>query len=338
MDASQRTVTALAAAVLLLAGCGGTNAGAPGTVGRCEIVSNGTPAPKSSPGPASGPEVATGYRREMSAVHTAHFAVATANPLATQAACRVLRDGGSAADALVTAQAVLGLVEPQASGVGGGGFLLYYDARSRTVTAYDGREVAPAAATENYLRWIDDANRAAPQPDARASGRSIGVPGIVRMLGGGPQRVWPEPVARLVQPRGQIGRPRFRHQSPAGQCDRRTPRPNCRRDPEAGAYFLDPDGSPKTAGTHLTSSAYAKTLGAIASDGAQAFYTGDIARDIVAAATDTTGGRTPSLMTLGRPSWLHRQDPRAAVHRLPWPARSAACRRRRQAASRWRRP
>ena len=115
-------------------------------------------------------------------MRTAHYAVVTANPLATQAACGVLREGGTAADALVTAQAVLGLVEPQASGIGGGGFLLYYDAAAGSVQAYDGREVAPAAATENYLRWISDADRTEPKPDARASGRSIGVPGILRLL------------------------------------------------------------------------------------------------------------------------------------------------------------
>ena len=82
----------------------------------------------------------------------------------------MLRDGGTAADALVTAQAVLGLVEPQSSGIGGGGFLLYYDAAAGSVQAYDGREVAPAAATENYLRWISDTDRTEPKPDARASG------------------------------------------------------------------------------------------------------------------------------------------------------------------------
>ena len=69
---------------------------------------------------------------------TAHYAVATANPLATQKACEVLKGGGTAADALVTAQAVLGLVEPQSSGIGGGGFLLYYDAAANSVQAYDG--------------------------------------------------------------------------------------------------------------------------------------------------------------------------------------------------------
>ncbi|PRC59237.1 gamma-glutamyltransferase, partial [Mycobacterium sp. ITM-2017-0098] len=85
------------------------------------------------------------------------------------------RDGGTAADALVTAQAVLGLVEPQSSGLGGGGFLLYYDAAAGTVQAFDGRETAPAAATENYLRWVSDTDRTEPTPDARSSGRSIGV-------------------------------------------------------------------------------------------------------------------------------------------------------------------
>ena len=96
---------------------------------------------------STNPEVATGYRKDMTAVRTAHYAVATANPLATQEACEVLNDGGTAADALVTAQAVLGLVEPQSSGIGGGGFLLYYDAAAGSVQAYDGRETAPAAAT-----------------------------------------------------------------------------------------------------------------------------------------------------------------------------------------------
>ena len=138
---SLRKVTApLAGVVLVLAGCAAGESAPPAPAGPCAIVANGTPAPKTSaPRPAAGsvttsrnistnPEVATGYRKDMTAVHTAHYAVVTANPLATQAACEVLNDGGTAADALVTAQAVLGLVEPQSSGIGGGGFLLYYDA------------------------------------------------------------------------------------------------------------------------------------------------------------------------------------------------------------------
>ena len=190
----RKAAAPLAGVVLVLAGCAAEQNAPPTTVaGPCSVVPNGTPAPKTTAAPASGsattsrnistnPEVATGYRKDMTAVRTAHYAVVTANPLATQEACLVLNKGGTAADALVTAQAVLGLVEPQSSGIGGGGFLLYYDAAAGSVQAYDGREVAPKSATENYLRWISDADRTAPKPDTRASGRSIGVPGILRLL------------------------------------------------------------------------------------------------------------------------------------------------------------
>ena len=216
----------------MLAGCGAEENAPPAAAGPCAIVANGTPAPKTSeaaPADApstsrnisTNPEVATGYRKDMTVVHTARYAVATANSLATQAACEVLRDGGTAADALVTAQAVLGLVEPQSSGIGGGGFLLYYDAKANSVQAYDGREVAPAAATENYLRWISDTDRTEPKPDARASGRSIGVPGILRMLSGRAPAARQDRVARPVHPRRHAGRRRLRHQPTAGRRHRR---------------------------------------------------------------------------------------------------------------------
>ena len=166
-----RILAPLAAVILVLAGCAAEPTTPPATeAGPCSVIPNGTQ------------DAATGYRKDMTAVKTAHYAVVTANPLATQEACLVLNKGGTAADALVTAQAVLGLVEPQSSGIGGGGFLLYYDAAAGSVQAYDGRETAPQAASENYLRWISDSDRTAPRPDARASGRSIGVPGILRLL------------------------------------------------------------------------------------------------------------------------------------------------------------
>jgi gamma-glutamyltranspeptidase/glutathione hydrolase len=302
-----RVTAMLASVVLVVAGCGADERAPTTAAGPCEIVANGTPAPKTSAAPTTGsvttsrnlgtnPEVATGYRKDMTAVQTAHYAVATANPLATQAACEVLRGGGTAADALVTAQAVLGLVEPQASGIGGGGFLLYYDAAAGSVQAYDGREVAPAAATENYLRWISDIDRTAPKPDARASGRSIGVPGIVRLLSDvhdeHGKTTWRDlfnPAVRMADDGFDI--------SPRMAVAIADAAPHLRVDQQAAAYFLNPDGSPKTAGTRLTNPAYSKTLGAIASDGAPAFYTGDIARAIIESATDTAGGRTPSLMT-----------------------------------------
>ena len=269
-------------------------------------MANGTSGPTTPSAPAvsapssrniaTNPEIATGYRNDMTVVQTTHYAVATANPLATQAACRILRDGGTAADAMVVAQAVLGLVEPQSSGLGGGGFALYYDAHTGSVQAYDGREVAPAAAGENYLRWISDVDHAAPKPDARASGRSIGVPGILRMLelvhndhGHTPWRDLFNSAMALADAGFDIS-PRLA----AAISDSAA---QLRVDPQARGYFLNPDGGPRAAGTRLTNPAYSKTLFAIASSGINAFYTGDIAHDIVAEASDTSDSRTPSLMT-----------------------------------------
>ncbi|AZG45309.1 gamma-glutamyltransferase family protein [Gordonia insulae] len=245
---------------------------------------------------ATRPEVATGYRTGMRPVHTASFAAATANPLATRAACEVLRDGGTAADALVAAQMVLGLVEPQSSGIGGGAFALYYDAASHTVRAFDGRETAPSAATEDYLRFISAADRRAPIPDARASGRSIGVPGALRMLEMVQQEYGNQPWRSLFDPAIELSDNGF-DISPrlaAAIADAAGP---LSVDDDARGYFLNPDRSPKGAGTRLTNPAYAKTLGAIATDGAQAFYTGPLADAIVATAGASTGGMTPSLMT-----------------------------------------
>jgi gamma-glutamyltranspeptidase/glutathione hydrolase len=279
----------------VLAGCGGQENAPPAAAGPCEVVENGNPSPKTSEAAGANPEVATGYRSDMTAVHTAQYAVATANPLATQAACEVLRDGGTAADALVTAQAVLGLVEPQSSGIGGGGFLLYYDAKANGVQAYDGREVAPAAATENYLRWISDTDRTEPKPDARASGRSIGVPGILRMLSDVHQQQGKTAWRDLFAPAVTMADDGF-DISPRLASAIADAAPQLKLDREAAAYFLEPGGSPKAAETKLTNPAYSKTLGVIASD-PQSFYTGDIAKAIVAAAGDTSGGRTPSLMT-----------------------------------------
>jgi gamma-glutamyltranspeptidase/glutathione hydrolase len=294
---SARTMTAsLAALTLLLAGCGSGESSAAPAAGPCEIVSEGEATDTGNDGDASDPEVATGYRKDMSAVHTNTYGVVTANPLATRAACETLRDGGTAADALVTAQAVLGLVEPQSSGIGGGGFLLYYDAVSGVVQAYDGRETAPAAATENYLRWVDDVDRTEPKPDARASGRSIGVPGVIRMLADvhdeHGKTAWPElfdPAVRLSDDGFDIS-PRLAAAIADAAAELKT-------DPQAQAYLLNADGSPKTEGTRLTNPAYAKTLGILASEGAAGFYQGAMAEAIVAAAADTSGGRTPSLMT-----------------------------------------
>lgn len=295
---------------LVLAGCsapaddadtvGSTVATAPAA--PCEIVPNGTPTPKT---PSAGspqqrdisatPEIATGYRSDMTAVRTNRFAVATANPLATQAACRVLLDGGTAADAVVAAQAVLGLVEPQSSGIGGGGSLLYYDAASGAVTGYDCRETAPAAADENYLRWISDTDRIEPKPDTRSSGRSIGVPGMVRMLADVHAQHGETPWRELFEPAITLADNGFEI-SPRLAAAIAKDAEGLAKDPEMADYFLTPDRTAKPVKTVLTNPAYAKTLGAVATE-PKAFYSGQIAAGIVEAVADTSGGRTPGAMT-----------------------------------------
>ncbi len=246
---------------------------------------------------STNPEGASGYRSGLPVTHTKDYGVATANPIATKAACEVLAQGGSAADALVTAQTVLGLVEPQSSGLAGGAFLLYYDAKSKKVQAYDGRETAPASADENYLRWISPTDRTEPKPDARSSGRAIGVPGALRLLeavhGEHGSKTWRElfdPAVRIADDGFEIS-PRL-----AGAITEESK--NFANDEALRGYFLEPDGAPKKAGVKLTNPAYAKTLGAIASEGANAFYTGPIAEAIIASVRDTTGGRTAGTMTL----------------------------------------
>ncbi|MCV7298913.1 gamma-glutamyltransferase family protein [Mycobacterium barrassiae] len=297
-----KVMAPLTGVALVLAGCAAEDGSQPSAATPCAIVANGTPVLKTSTAPTTGsqdistnPEIAVGYRTDMTTVRTSSYSVATANPLATQAACEALREGGTAADALVTAQLVLGLVEPQSSGIGGGGFLLYYDAAAGSVEAYDGREVAPAAATENYLRWVSDTDRAEPKPDARASGRSIGVPGIVRLMADVHAEQGKTGWRDLFTPAVTLADDGF-DISPRLAAAIADAAPELKADPQAGEYFLDPDGNPKTEGTRLTNPAYAKTLGAIASD-PQSFYTGAIAEAVVDAAADTSGGRTPSLMT-----------------------------------------
>ncbi|MBL1080120.1 gamma-glutamyltransferase family protein [Nocardia sp. 2] len=269
----------------------------------CTTGSNGYPVSEADLGPeptapdlSQRPEIATGYRTGMTPVRTKSFAVSTANPLATEQACRVLSAGGTAADALIVAQTVLGLVEPQASGIGGGAFLLYYDKSTGTIDAYDGRETAPSAATQNYLRWTSDTDHTTPQPNTRASGRSVGVPGVLRLLelahrDHGRQDWWDlfHPAIDLAD-RGFPISARLAAQISASATD-------LARDDDARGYFLQDDGTAKPVGTLLTNPALAKTLNAIAAAGADAFYTGANAADIVDAVATNSSGRTPGLLS-----------------------------------------
>ncbi len=203
--------------------------------------------------------------------------VAAANPLAAEAGREILRAGGSAVDAAIAMQMVLTLVEPQSSGIGGGAFLLHWD--GQRVQSFDGRETAPLAADENL--FVTPQGRAMRYADAAVGGRAVGVPGVLRMLELAHRQHGRLPWARLFEPaialaeRGFAISPRL-HALLARET-------HLAKDAAARAYFYGADGAPKAIGTPLTNPELAATLRAIAQGGADAFYRGPIASDIVAA-------------------------------------------------------
>ncbi|MFD1557455.1 gamma-glutamyltransferase family protein [Paraburkholderia silviterrae] len=300
-------VSALLAAALMTACGGNSESPAPSTPSASQdsaclaIDSSGATVVVGSnqPGDPSLPEAASGYRTGLKPIYAKTYMVATSNAYASKAGCAVLKQGGTAADAAVAVQAVLGLTVPEATGLGSGGVLLYYDAASKTVQAYDGRETAPAAATENYLRYVDDANDlSAPVPSARASGRSIGTIGVPRLIEALQHDHGKLPWNGLFGDAISLATDGF----PIGGRLAAAISSNAsslKRDAEAAAYFLNADGTPKTLGTVLKNPAYADALTRIASEGANALYTGTIAQDIVAKIA-TTAGADGSPITPGK--------------------------------------
>lgn len=294
------TALALAAA---LAACGGTGETRPGDGAQaCAVTSSGGQAVvvgSGLPGDPAAPEPASGYRPGQRAVQASRFMVSTANPLASKAGCEVLQAGGSAVDAAVAVQMVLGLVEPQSSGIGGGAFMLYYDAATHKVTAYDGRETAPAAATENYLRWVGSSQASGtPQPNVRASGRSIGTPGTVRMLGLAHGEHGRQPWAQLMQPGIELARQGF---AVSGRMAAalEAGKSGLARDAEAAALYLTPAGNGLPLGSTFHNPAYAATLATLAEQGPDAFYRGPIAQGIVRKIAQSQSAADGSAITPG---------------------------------------
>ena len=228
----------------------------------------------SAPERPSAPEAASGFRADLQSTTAQRHMAAAANPLAAEAGREMLREGGSAVDAAIAMQMVLTLVEPQSSGIGGGAFLLHFD--GRRVQAYDGRETAPLAADENLFM-------AGGKPmafyDAAVGGRSVGTPGVLRMLEAAHRQHGRLAWARLFEPAIRLADDGF----PV------SPRLHAllndekflARDPAARAYFYDADGAPKAVGTVLRNPPLAATLRAIAGGGADAFYSGEIAAEVV---------------------------------------------------------
>ena len=222
----------------------------------------------------------------------ARYMIAAANPYAAQAGLDMLAQGGSAVDAAIAAQMVLNLVEPQSSGLGGGGFMLTYDAADGATWAYDGRETAPAAVTPAL--FLDGQGAPLKFYDAAIGGRGVGVPGLVAMLemahkthGKLPWAILFEPAITLAE-KGFSLSPRL-HELIIGARD-------VGRYETARNYFFTAEGLPKPVGTTMINRDLAATLRAIAAHGAAAFYEGEIAADMVAAIGAPLDN--PGLMTL----------------------------------------
>ncbi|WP_291197801.1 gamma-glutamyltransferase [Hyphomonas sp.] len=223
--------------------------------------------------------------------------VAAANPYAVEAGLEILREGGNAIDAAIAVHTVLGLVEPESSGLGGGAFLVYYDRAKDTVTVFDGRETAPAAATSEL--FFKD-GKVMDFVSAWQSGRSVGVPGQIALYkaahdasGRADWETLFEPAIRLAEDGFKVSpklaeilaSPRLRG---AIRLD---------DNPVTAAYFY-PDGEPLAAGFVRTNPAYAATLAAVAEEGPAAFYSGRIAAEIIAAVTEGPDGGAMTLEDL----------------------------------------
>ncbi len=223
--------------------------------------------------------------------------VVTANAHATDAAAEMLALGGSAVDAAIAAQLVLGLVEPQSSGLGGGAFLLHWDAAQKKMVAFDGRETAPATASPE--RFLAADGRPLPFQEVVATGKAVGVPGVVAMLGRAHERYGRLRWERLFRPALRLAEGGFAI-SPRLHGLLKSDR-HLRDKPVARALFFDVDAEPKAVGAILRNPAYAATLKMLAMEGAAAFYRWPLAARIVAAARAAGGDLTEADLAQYRP-------------------------------------
>ncbi len=220
------------------------------------------------------PEGWSGYT-EKPGWATAKFSVAAANPLATDAGYQILKAGGSAVDAAIAVQMVLSLVEPQSSGIGGGAFLLH--SNGRTVEAFDGRETAPAAADEKLFIGADGKPMAF--IDGVVGGRSVGVPGTVRMLEMVHRQHGKLPWAQLFTPAITLAEGGFKVSARLATLLKTEQ--HLKKDPVAAAYFYKANGEPLEAGFTLRNQPLADVLRKIAASGAKGLLEGEVAQAIV---------------------------------------------------------
>ncbi|PKQ10544.1 MAG: gamma-glutamyltransferase [Alphaproteobacteria bacterium HGW-Alphaproteobacteria-1] len=240
-------------------------------------------------------------------VEAERWMIAAAHPLAVEAGAHVLRTGGTAADAVVAVQAVLGLVEPQSSGMGGGAFLVWHDAATGEITTLDGRETAPLAATPKL--FLDADGEPLEFFEAVVGGRSVGVPGTPALLAEAHERWGRADWAGLFEDAIHLAEAGF-PVSPRLATLVARDAARLGRYPETRAYFL-PEGRPLQEGSVLRNPAYAETLRLFAREGPRAFYTGGIGADIVARVRGAEGN----------PGLLSRTD--LAIYQVR--ARAAVC-------------
>ena len=222
------------------------------------------------------PESASGFRTDLRPQHAEKYMAAAANPLAAEAGREMLRQGGSAIDAAIAMQAVLTLVEPQSSGIGGGALIVLWDGKN--VRTYDGRETAPAGATEKLFLQADGQPMGFTQ--AQIGGRSVGTPGVLRALELAHQKHGRLPWARLFEPAIELAEQGFAisprlHQLIAADS-------SMLRSPQMMTYLRNADGSPKAVGTNLKNPALAAVFKRIAHEGPDALYKGPVAEEIAA--------------------------------------------------------
>ncbi|EAU41837.1 gamma-glutamyltranspeptidase [Fulvimarina pelagi HTCC2506] len=236
--------------------------------------------------PERGGSTAKVVEEVRGAVRAARHMVASAHPLAAEAGLAMLRAGGNAIDAMVATQFVLGLVEPQSSGVGGGAFLVYFDGEAERLTTFDGRETAPALATPRL--FLDDDGKPLEFFDAVVGGRSVGTPGTVMLMAETHERYGKLPWRTVLQPAIAVALEGF-PVSPRLADAIAEDKERLSRYPGTRGYFFHADGRPLAAGETLTNVPYAATLQVIAEEGPSAFYRGPLADKIVEAVRDAEG-------------------------------------------------
>ncbi|GGI83739.1 gamma-glutamyltranspeptidase [Polymorphobacter multimanifer] len=216
-----------------------------------------------------------------------------ADPRGAEAGLAMLRQGGNAIDAAAAMMLAMTVVEPQSSGIGGGGFLMYQAAGARNPDSFDGREKAPMAATDRLFMGAD--GKPMSGREAVPGGKSVGVPGNVAMVAMAHARHGKLPWAALFKPAIELARGGYEI-TPRMARSIASSAPRLALTPEATAIYLNADGTPKPAGTRIVNEALAQTLEAIASQGPKAFYTGRVAQSIVTRVT--TAPMNPATMTL----------------------------------------